>query len=76
MSELEEFAAHATRMARANHQPECRGLHQGRWYAHIARPDPICPGCITPADRILWTRLAEEVRNYLTPSPPEEETLL
>lgn len=75
MTELEDFAAHATRMAGASHQPECKGVVQGRWYAHLARPDPICPGCVTPADRVLWTRLAQEVVNYLAPSPPEETLL-
>jgi hypothetical protein len=29
------------------------------------RPDPNCPGCVTDADRALWTRLADETDAYL-----------
>jgi hypothetical protein len=35
---------------------------------------PPCPGCVTPADRALWARLAAEVDAYLDRN--REDTLL
>ena len=45
-----------------------------RWAEHAARCPgnpgaPPCPGCVTDADRALWTRLADEVAAYLDPHP-------
>lgn len=70
MTDLESFGAHAARMAKAAHKLECRG------HAGADRPaPPACPGCVTPAQRMLWAALAQEVADYLTPAPAEETLL-
>lgn len=73
MRDLVGFATHARAMSTADHKPECRvwdGKGWGRWLT----PDPDCGGCVTTADRALWTRLADETDAYL--DRHVEETLL
>lgn len=66
MNSLEAFASHARAMATAEHVPTCRGHRPSRWgWAREVHPDPACPGCVTDADRALWTRLADEAEAYL-----------
>lgn len=68
MSELERFRDHARRMATAEHVDHCRAktpLGRRGWW-RWAHPDPACEGCVTDADRALWTRLADEIDAYLT----------
>lgn len=70
MSDLAAFAAHCRVMAGSDHKPTCVGHLPTRWgWAREQRPDPRCPGCVTDADRELWTRLADEVDAYLDPHP-------
>jgi hypothetical protein len=47
------------------------GWAQWQWNDHAevcpGNPTaPPCPGCVTNADRVLWTRLADEVDAYLS----------
>jgi ribosomal protein L37AE/L43A len=65
-SDLAAFRDHARRMSTATHTPECpvngraqlsRFSEDGLW---------VCTGCVTDADRALWTRLADEVDAYLS----------
>lgn len=68
MSDLTAFAAHCRVMATAEHRPECAATD--RWgLTRRVRPNPYCRGCVTDADRALWTRLADEVDAYLEPHP-------
>lgn len=59
MSDLTQFRDHCRKMAKAAHKPDCNG---GR--PHLKHP--TCRGCVTPADRLLWRRLATETDRYLT----------
>jgi hypothetical protein len=70
VSDLRTFRDHADRMATAEHKPECQRLGyktiHGRTFYRTESPDPLCPGCVTEADRVLWRRLADEVDAYLS----------
>ena len=78
MNDLTTFRDHARRMSTARHTDECgtwtnpkRLNAPRRWQS----PNPACAGCVTPAQRDLWARLADEVDAYLN-RHPEEMTLL
>ena len=50
------------------------GRAASRWAEHAEEcpgnpAAPPCTGCVTDADRALWTRLADEVDAYLEPHP-------
>jgi hypothetical protein len=63
VSDLSAFRDHARAMAGAQHKPECRRpLPINGW---STSGDPGCPGCVTDADRALWTRLADEADAWL-----------
>jgi len=66
VSDLTTFRDHARAMAGAQHKPECltecldwRGIRK------FTLPRHGCPGCVTDADRELWTRLADEADAWL-----------
>lgn len=82
MSDLTRFADHCREMATAEHKPACpslsrprpiwvpdwiddQGVHHGEHLSGYLVPPP-CEGCVTDAERALWTRLAAEVEDYLT----------
>lgn len=68
MSDLTTFRDHARAMSTAQHKGECavnEYYDDRRWGFRATHPDPACPGCVTDADRALWTHLADEVDAYL-----------
>lgn len=88
MTDLERFRDHARQMSTAEHKPECPwsrpkecepkpiwrgGITSLQWLG-MTEPPPLCAGCVTDADRLLWARLAAEADAYLDREP--EETLL
>jgi hypothetical protein len=84
MSDLSTLADHARKMSTARHKPECPPRHRRPQWVNDHDSDglftgghedpPPCPGCVTDADRALWTRIADEIDDYLTPA--EEGMLL
>lgn len=63
---LRADADHFRKMSTAEHLPECSTSVQDRWgWMRLVRPDPACEGCVTDADRDLWTRLAAEIDEHL-----------
>lgn len=81
MSDLTDFAAHARKMAAAEHKPECKTLRRWtsnlRWDSDLAAfvemtPRPVCPGCNPAKDRELFARLADEVDAYLRRDEAED----
>lgn len=81
MSDLTDFAAHARRMATAQHKPECTSP-QRPFFGYSTSANPQCLGCVTDADRAWWQKLADEVDAHLARPKPEprlrsvQETLL
>lgn len=81
MSDLTTFRDHARRLSTAEHGDECEAV----WHepdlqgsprpTRREKPNPHCPGCITDADRRLWTQLADEIDTYLT-TPTDDQPLL
>jgi hypothetical protein len=86
MSDLSAFRDHARQMSTAEHKPECKGtpervVARAREISGYRRmfgedhpkltPLDRCPGCITPEDRALWTRLADEADAYLSRNAEE-----
>lgn len=65
MSELTAFAEHARAMAAAAHKPDCGASVSIHWSWKTVRPDPACDGCVSIADRMLWTQIADETEAYL-----------
>lgn len=71
-TELESYAAHCRKMAKATHRPDCQDpLHAGHTGTGCKRPDPECPGCVTLRDRAIWLLLAAEAEAYLRAQEPE-----
>lgn len=73
MNDLTRFRDHARRMAHATHRPECL-TRPAPWL----KPAPAngCDGCMPAADRVLWSRLADEIDRHLDqPSPPRYDPL-
>lgn len=63
-SSLGAFRDHCRKMAATEHVRECRGVVQDRWGVKLVYPDPKCKGCISPGDRALFARLADEIDEY------------
>lgn len=63
MSDLNSFRDHCREMSKARHKPECM-VRVRPWL----KAEPTCGAatCISPGDRALWTRLADEVDAYLS----------
>jgi hypothetical protein len=76
-TELEAYAVHCRKMAKATHRPDCTGRSVGPVDACSDHDDPDCvlppkcQGCITMRDRALWLLLATEAETYLRAHEPE-----
>lgn len=83
-TDLEQTRDHARKMAGAEHRPDCRGQRPARTCPTPNEPHPEhdlarwitclgwCPGCVTDAERALWSQLADEIDAYLAPNPPDD----
>lgn len=68
-TELETFRDYCRKMAAADHAETCgKSVQRGTYstWTQWVRPAPDCDGCLSRADRELFTRLADEVDAYLT----------
>lgn len=70
-TDLERFRDHAAAMAKPGaHRDTCHVEKPMRWGPpRTVHPDPACTGCVPPADRALFARLATEVDQHLDPPP-------
>jgi hypothetical protein len=70
MTDLERELAHAQAMATATHRPDCPVKRRARF----SDRGHVCTGCVTDADRALWSQLADEYAAQL--DRHREDTLL